>query len=204
MAAQNFPRRLVFGNQNDYTTKSLLEKGLDAECEYQRPLYTQFRSRTTDLERSKVLIHVSSEWGVALGTCSPSNSFRDNCAGHFSKNKLRIVNEENTSYKPSRQSGKNYTRRYPSRIITISSLTTSRETHHLESSGTRDLLRCQENSSNREHIVLSEAQLSINYRASNSTSRSYIEEWRKRRRRLVKTLARLQAPRAKTKVEDNE
>ncbi|KAM7528592.1 hypothetical protein LguiB_032002 [Lonicera macranthoides] len=43
--------------------------------------------------------------------------------------------------------------------MTISSPTTSRKTHHLESSGTRDLLRCRGNSSNREHIVLSEGKI---------------------------------------------
>ncbi|KAM7473689.1 hypothetical protein LguiB_020932 [Lonicera macranthoides] len=34
---------------------------------------------------------------------------------------LRIINEENISYKPHRHPGRNYTRRYPSRVMTITS-----------------------------------------------------------------------------------
>ncbi|KAM7480983.1 hypothetical protein LguiB_005566 [Lonicera macranthoides] len=112
------------------------------------------RPRTTDLEGSKAFIHVSSEWGVAQGLGSSSKSFGDNPQDIFLGITLRIVNEENTSYKSHRHSGKNYTRRYAIRVMTISSPTTSRGTHHWENSGTRDLLCCQENSSNPEHIVL--------------------------------------------------
>ncbi|KAM7510495.1 hypothetical protein LguiB_009370 [Lonicera macranthoides] len=88
--------------------------------------------RTTDLEDSEALVHVSSEWGVAQGLGSASRSFGDNPQDIFPGMTLRIVNEENTSYKPHRHSGKNYTRRYPSRVImTISSPTTSRGTHQM-------------------------------------------------------------------------
>ncbi|KAM7463886.1 hypothetical protein LguiA_032007 [Lonicera macranthoides] len=119
----------------------------------------QSRPRTTDPEDSEALVHVFSEWGVAQGLGSPSRSFGDNPQDIFPGMTLRIVNEENTSYKPSRHPGKNYTRRYPSRVLTINSPTTSRETHHWESSGTRDLLRCRGNSSNREHLILSEGKI---------------------------------------------
>ncbi|KAM7528405.1 hypothetical protein LguiB_031815 [Lonicera macranthoides] len=115
--------------------------------------------RTTDPEDSEALVHVSSEWGVAQGLGSPSRSFGDNPQDIFPGMTLRIVNEENTSYKPHRHSRKNYTRRYPSRVMTISSPTTSRETHHWESSGTRDLLHCRGNLFNREHLVLSEGKI---------------------------------------------
>ncbi|KAM7480850.1 hypothetical protein LguiB_005433 [Lonicera macranthoides] len=77
----------------------------------------QSRPRTTDPEDSEALIHVSFEWGVAQELGSPSRSFGDNPQDIFPGMTLRIVNEENTSYKPSRHPRKNYTRRYPSRSI---------------------------------------------------------------------------------------
>ncbi|KAM7474990.1 hypothetical protein LguiB_022233 [Lonicera macranthoides] len=61
------------------------------------------RPRATDPEGSEAHVHVSSEWGVAQG----------------------LFNEDNTSYKPHQRSGKNYTRQYPSRVMSISSPTTS-------------------------------------------------------------------------------
>ncbi|KAM7528358.1 hypothetical protein LguiB_031768 [Lonicera macranthoides] len=74
-----------------------------------------YLTRTTDPEDSEALVHVSSEWGAAQGLGSPSRSFGDNPQDIFPKVTLRIVNEENTSYKPSRHPEKNYTRQYPSR-----------------------------------------------------------------------------------------
>ncbi|KAM7462021.1 hypothetical protein LguiA_030142 [Lonicera macranthoides] len=123
------------------------------------PAVSTFRPRTTDLEGFEALVHVSSQWGVAQGLGSLIKSFGDNPQDIFSRITLRIVNEENASYKPHRRSGKNYTRRYPSRVMTISSPTTSRETHHWESNGTRNLLHCQGNSFNSEHIVLWEGKI---------------------------------------------
>ncbi|KAM7481424.1 hypothetical protein LguiB_006007 [Lonicera macranthoides] len=90
-----------------------------------------FGPKATDPEGSEAFVHVSSEWGVVQGLGSPSKSFGDNPQDIFSGITLRIVNEENASYKPHRHSRRNYTRRYLSRVMTISSPTTSRETHHL-------------------------------------------------------------------------
>ncbi|KAM7523258.1 hypothetical protein LguiA_013160 [Lonicera macranthoides] len=89
------------------------------------------RPKATDPEGSEAFVHVSSEWEVVQGLGSPSKSFGDNPQDIFPGITLRIVNEENASYKPHRHSRRNYTRRYPSRVMTTSSPTTSRETHHL-------------------------------------------------------------------------
>ncbi|KAM7493613.1 hypothetical protein LguiB_028222 [Lonicera macranthoides] len=102
---------------------AMILRGIDPPKRSSRP-------KAIDPEGSEALARVSSEWGVAQGFGSPSKPFGDNSQDIFPGITLRIVNEENTSYKPQRHSRKNYTRRYPSRVMTISSPTTSRETHH--------------------------------------------------------------------------
>ncbi|KAM7473434.1 hypothetical protein LguiB_020677 [Lonicera macranthoides] len=132
---------ITISQQHSYHVSSIMPQ-------FHPTVSTSCKPKTTHLEGSKALIHVSSEWEVAQGLGSPSRLFGDNPQDIFPRITLRIVNEENASYKPHRRFGKNYTRQYPSKVMTISSPTIS-----------RDLLRGQGKSSNPKHLVLWEGKI---------------------------------------------